>query len=380
MVKSISILFLRGNSFEYFIGQTDIEIAFCLDKVKYSISILSRNNSKSSIKYYNGVKIIEIRFFNIKYIGGLLFNIMAFIKCRKIYFDVIIVNPGLFCTSIIYKLFNKDTKIVLDIRSIPVDGTKISLLVPQFMQKCALYSPFISGITIISEPMMEYLKKSGVKIRNIPIGYWGSGVNLSLFYPRENNKSKDRNYKQIIYHGTISKSRGISNLIKSIKCLLEEGFPNITLLLIGNGKDVTQLKKEVYELGINDNVYFMGPYPYDKVPEIISNSDLAIIPFPDHVWWRFQSPIKIFEYLAMGIPVIATDLIAHRNISQAISLIPNNDPITIKNAIKEFFNLDSTQIENLKNIAVNDSKKYSWQNKAKLLTNFLDNRILGDND
>lgn len=383
------VLFLRGNSLVNMIGVTDIEVAYIL-RNKYTISILARKRyfesevntthslNEAEVNNMNGVNIIEVPYLNIPYFGSFFFNIGTFLKLRSLDFDVIIVNPGLFITAYLYKRLHKKSKIVLDIRSIPVDSSGLRIYINKAYLKFSLNSDILSGITIITKPMFNYLKKGNLVNLQLPVAFWSSGVNRSIFKPMDNKCSKylEKSDKLIItYHGTLSQNRGIHNLIKAVYLLIKEGFDNLRLLLVGSGKDEDYFKEEVIRLGIKDYVKFTGLVPYNKVPSVISIADLAVIPLPKSEWWEYQSPIKIFEYLAMGIPMIATDLQAHRHISDSISLIPENSPETISHYIKTFVKLDSNSRKKLKEIAIKDSANYTWENQANILSQYLEKNM-----
>jgi glycosyltransferase involved in cell wall biosynthesis len=60
-----------------------------------------------------------------------------------------------------------------------------------------------------------------------------------------------------------------------------------------------------------------GAVNYAEVPAFIGIGDVCISPLPNHPYWRYQCPLKLLEYLAMEKVVIATDIPAHRSVSDA---------------------------------------------------------------
>lgn len=56
------------------------------------------------------------------------------------------------------------------------------------------------------------------------------------------------------------------------------------------------------------NVRLLGPQPADAVPRIINAFDVALIPYVDSVFNRGSNPVKFYEYLALGKPVVSTDI------------------------------------------------------------------------
>jgi len=75
---------------------------------------------------------------------------------------------------------------------------------------------------------------------------------------------------------------------------------NLSLKLIGDGPESANLKKLANILKIIDKVEFLGNIPYEKIPSLIDNLDVCVIPYA--TW--YGSPTKLFEYGIMGKAVI----------------------------------------------------------------------------
>jgi len=101
----------------------------------------------------------------------------------------------------------------------------------------------------------------------------------------------------------------------------------------------------------------------------VRTADCAILPFPDIDWWRVSSPIKLMEYLAIGVPVVATAIDAHRYIANengGIVLAADSEPSSLANAIREVF--DTTQVP--ANVGLLQ-QSISWDKQAKNLADYL---------
>lgn len=86
--------------------------------------------------------------------------------------------------------------------------------------------------------------------------------------------------------------------------LLEETarqLPDASLVLIG---DATCSMDELTAL---PNVHWLGFRPYNDIPALGRGFTVAIMPWLDNEWIRFANPIKLKEYLALGLPVVSTD-------------------------------------------------------------------------
>lgn len=79
---------------------------------------------------------------------------------------------------------------------------------------------------------------------------------------------------------------------------------NIILLFVGSGNLEVELKKQVKDRRLNDNVIFAGEVSNKEVPRFIKLMDICLIPHSN----QFRSPIKMFEYMSLGKPVVAPDL------------------------------------------------------------------------
>jgi glycosyltransferase involved in cell wall biosynthesis len=76
------------------------------------------------------------------------------------------------------------------------------------------------------------------------------------------------------------------------------------LLIVGDGPEREALEKYAQNQGLNGTVTFTGNVPYDEVPQYLAAMDIAVAPYVPNENFYF-SPIKIFEYMAMGKPVVA---------------------------------------------------------------------------
>ena len=78
----------------------------------------------------------------------------------------------------------------------------------------------------------------------------------------------------------------------------------------------------------------------------------------------------------MGKPVIATDIPCHQGISKSVLLTPDNSPKAIAEAIIRYRNLTATEKIELKDSALLDAQKYTWQAHARTLDRFIREEVL----
>ena len=149
-------------------------------------------------------------------------------------------------------------------------------------------------------------------------------INLEDFDPKMYNKSKirqtiglkDSDYV-IGYTGRLVKLKNVDKMIKSVSLVLKKK-PNVTLVIIGDGPEKSNLVNMTKKLNIQSNVIFLG-YRKD-IPKIISAFDSELL-ISDHESFG----IPIIETLAMKKELIATNVGIASRFKNYIKIIPNED-------------------------------------------------------
>ena len=100
--------------------------------------------------------------------------------------------------------------------------------------------------------------------------------------------------------GSFAKWHGVDLLIRAASTLARD-FPQVSVLLIGDGHLRPQMEALVAELGITDRVVFTGKIPHMEIPAHVAAMDVGVVPGAN----VFVSPVKVFEYMAMGCPPVA---------------------------------------------------------------------------
>ncbi|MCI4625083.1 MAG: glycosyltransferase [Candidatus Magnetoovum sp. WYHC-5] len=79
----------------------------------------------------------------------------------------------------------------------------------------------------------------------------------------------------------------------------------ITLLVVGDGEELSYIKNKVKRLGLT-NVVFTGQVSFEELLQIYTYADAGLLPLRDKLYDSCKGPIKLYEYMAMELPVIAT--------------------------------------------------------------------------
>jgi glycosyltransferase involved in cell wall biosynthesis len=145
-----------------------------------------------------------------------------------------------------------------------------------------------------------------------------NGVDPEIYSPEVDgsgilHKHNLKDKMVIGFIGTFGKWHGAEVLVKAYGLLLQKypNYKNTTrLLMIGDGVSMAQVKEAIDKYNIGEQVTLTGIVPQEEGPAYLAACDLLAsphVPNPDGTPF-FGSPTKLFEYMAMGKGIVASDL------------------------------------------------------------------------
>jgi glycosyltransferase involved in cell wall biosynthesis len=211
------------------------------------------------------------------------------------------------------------------------------------------------AVISISKSLKEYLINMGTSQKKTHVIY--NGVDKNWFdMPRTSYGS------YICYIGSLYPWKGVDTLISAMKYL-----PDERLLIIGGGRRLGELKILADREGVSGRVTFIGTVSHDKVPEYLSDAKIAVLPNILNGPSQFSSPIKLFEYIASGVPIIASDIPVFKEIlvdgKNAILFEPGN-----KQALAESIGKITHDLEQARRMAISarkNAENYTYQKRAE---------------
>src|SRR3989344_5204744 len=167
-------------------------------------------------------------------------------------------------------------------------------------------------VVCLTSPMRQELFSAGVSSDRVIVE--GDAVRADLLIQNHSNVTISK-VPVIGYVGSLvarnSLEKGVNVLIDALSILRKKGV-SIRGLIAGGPKSWQEKYEEKSEkLGISSHVSFLGHIPSSRVPEILSQCDILVYPAPRNFhpyFLRDTSPLKIFEYMASGIPIVTADL------------------------------------------------------------------------
>jgi PEP-CTERM/exosortase A-associated glycosyltransferase len=121
--------------------------------------------------------------------------------------------------------------------------------------------------------------------------------------------------KVLGYIGSFYRYEGLDLLVRAVEKLVTSR-KDIVLVLAGGGEMEQELRDQVVELKLVDKVIFTGRIPHEKIPAMYSMIDIVVYPRYSMRLTELVTPLKPLESMAMGKPIVASDIGGHRELIQ----------------------------------------------------------------
>tara|TARA_Y100000782_G_C10143664_1_gene248414 strand:- start:23 stop:1213 length:1191 start_codon:yes stop_codon:yes gene_type:complete len=235
-------------------------------------------------------------------------------------------------------------------------------------------------LVIANTPFMKtWAEEMGAK--NVIVIPQGVDTNIMKNLPKDKELQKKYNIndndKVVMYLGSILSHSGLDVIFNDMGKILKE-IPEFKLLVVGDGPDLERLKQQSKRLEIYEKIIFTGFVPYKEVPRFCSLADLCINPFRMDGKYAFNdklTPVKFFDFLSCGKPVLATPL------QGTLYDFPKESNTIIYESLDLF---TGKMIELLKNDSLDEigqrgrefvGKNFTWDSVTRKMLSEFDNMI-----
>src|SRR3989338_418283 len=160
--------------------------------------------------------------------------------------------------------------------------------------------------------------------------------------------------------------KGIGDILKALKILSQENLNVLFMAVGGIEPDILDYKNQAEDLGIGDRVLLLKPVSQNRLAIYQKAFDVLLMPFPDKPHYRYyMSPLKMFEYLAAGRPIIASDLPSIKEVlsEQNCLFCQPDNPADLAAKIKLILQ-DRDLSDRMVKQSQRDSLSYTWENRA----------------
>lgn len=236
-------------------------------------------------------------------------------------------------------------------------------------------------MVVISNGLKNFFVSKGVNEKKILIAADGMSakdfdISASKIELREKLKlPKDKFIVAYVGKGTtMGSKKGVNELILACAKLLKK-YSGLFLLIVGvNKAEITKLEEIIKKEKIPKENYELVLFvPHKEMPQYLKSADALVMNYPSTEHYSlYMSPVKMFDYMASGIPIVASDLPSVREVlnQENAVLIKPDDLESLIMGIEELVQ-DLNKGARISSQALQDVKKYEWEKRAEKILNFI---------
>jgi glycosyltransferase involved in cell wall biosynthesis len=341
---------------------------------------------------FHGVRVHTVTKFGCEDLHGpidyirpyITFLVLATIRLTRLFrkrrYDVIHVHTMpdfLVFSALIPKLFG--CKVILDVHDLMPElySSKFALPETHWMIRLVaaverLSVRFADRAVAVHQPHLEALVRHGnpadkfTIVMNLP--------DRATFAPR--TRAPDPPPFRLVYHGTVGRRHGLDIAVRAV-ALARDRVSGLELRVIGDGDYFPQLRELVRELDLEDCVRLeQGFVPVEQLLPMIDGATVGIVPILHDSFTRFMLPVKLIEYLALGVAVIASssETIEAYFDADVVLLCPPGDPEALAARIVELHDSPSKR-QALAVAGLRWSAEHDWEAQKRKYLDLVDSLL-----
>lgn len=200
-------------------------------------------------------------------------------------------------------------KVVLDVHDLVpelyaakfgVDESSPTIKLMTFVERCSVR--FADRALAVHRPHLEALLRHGNRESKFSIVM---NTPDTRFLARREKPPPSGPFV-LLYHGTISRRHGLETAVRAVE-IARQTYDDIELLIVGEGDDVERVKGIVDARGLGEAVRLEGLRPIEQMAPLFERASAGIVPIVDDPFTRYMLPVKLLEYVAVGLPVISSE-------------------------------------------------------------------------
>ena len=193
-----------------------------------------------------------------------------------------------------------------------------------------------------------------------------NGVDRELFKPAV-SKNEIIKIGYIGFLETYGIDKGVLSSVKEIAEINNKVTTN-TLIVGGPKKKLDEITDYIEKINQKENFTIKDFMSHSKVPELISNLNIGIVPYPnDEHMSLYASPLKIFEFASCGIPVLLSNIKSHLELMEldlGLEFFQHDDFNDFRNKLESLILNDELRTE-LSKKSLKNIDKLSWSSRTK---------------
>ena len=271
-------------------------------------------------------------------------------------------DPEFFLPALLMKLIN--LRVVLDIHENFAEQILYKEWIPNTI-RCPFSKVFRVMQRLLPRLADAVILAEDSYRRDFPIG---NNVSVIRNFPELLPQYK-KNYRtklvRMIYVGDVRKVRGIGEYVAIIQRITSRGLP-VELRVVGSFADPNeeqQIRTVVRQLDLEKKVTFYGRRPPTELPMMLEECDIGLALLHPIGNYRESYPTKMFEYMAAGLPVVASRFTLWENVLVGNDCGQVVDPLNIEEAaeaVYKYCNSEELRERHGRNGRMAVAKRYNW--------------------
>jgi glycosyltransferase involved in cell wall biosynthesis len=367
-----------GKLDTYLSAATWLQPTLELRNLGWKVTLL--NFGKRGIEKIGGVEVQNLPSPDIYFFRQFVFhiNVLGFIFSNWSSIDFILISQSSALWVLPLRLLRalqskRKPLLVMDTRTIPMEDSHLATIRDKLrgwflILNNRLGNSWADGQTAITQRMADCVHIPSDRLW----GLWPSAVNVEKFAGTLNKRKWPTSDEPIFltYIGMLHYERNLMSLCKATEMANKEGM-HFALSLTGEGTEKDDLEK--FARQTEGRICVNPTIPGEQIPELLEKMHIGVLPFPDEEKYRVCSPVKLFEYMAAGLPVLATRIVCFTDLIADDSFAfwaEDATPEGLLSALRQIWNSRSS----LKNMGIkseNAAQTCTWKESAWKLSEAL---------
>jgi glycosyltransferase involved in cell wall biosynthesis len=196
-----------------------------------------------------------------------------------------------------------------------------------------------------------------------------------LFRPSIDSGKPGSNGFTVVTHGTINRRLGLETAVRAVS-LLRDSIPQLKFRIIGPGEYKESVQALAQGLDLGQIVHFEDGVPLERLAETLRGASLGLVPNLATAATQLMLPVKMLEYVYLGIPVVAASLrtIRHYFPDDAIRYFQPENPQSLADNLMDLYcHPEHRQV--LARRAYEVIKRISWESQRRILYQAVDSLL-----
>jgi len=304
MRKKLKILFITGATHaKHMRNLNHFQRVYFLSRWS-DLSILAAKNSDFTLSAHPGTKIYRSLFTN-KTVSLVYFFVWLLARGRRCGFDLVITEPSLFSICGFWAKMILGIKWVVDVWDIPIRSQSDRILMrlktrsERWILKILFRQADLFIVSILPDYELRYFKLPSDKMILLKNAIW-----LDELPRKEYAPSSDRSFKILCMRSVYTVYSGLDILGQAYHSIFKDLDVSLTII----GKISAKVRSQLDLLTGCPRIYYHDFIEHDQLLKKIRDASVCIIPYRNVPDLAQIYPVKLLEYMALGVAVIAPDM------------------------------------------------------------------------